>query len=111
MYRIKLINMPFGALRLPSIALTQLKSVVEKRLPGKVSLEVYYLNHDFGRYVSTGLYSFIAGSTESNMSGLGDWFFRECAFPDLPDNADVYLRRYFPLNSGLSKPIREAVLA
>jgi hypothetical protein len=31
MFRISLVNMPFSAVEIPSIALTQLKAVVERR--------------------------------------------------------------------------------
>jgi hypothetical protein len=110
MYRIKLINMPFGALRLPSIALTQLKSVIDRRFGDAVSVDVSYLNHDIGRYLGTDTYAFIANSTEANTSGLGDWLFREAAYPNQPDNAGEYFRRYFPQRSGLGRRVREEVL-
>ncbi len=42
MYKIQLINMPFPLLNLPSIALTQLESVVEEMFGDQVSVEVSY---------------------------------------------------------------------
>ena len=102
--------MPFGSAPQPSIALTQLKSVVDRRFPGEVSVEICCLNHDVGRYLGLELYSFLVHSTGASMSGLGDWYFRQCAFPDLLDNADEYFRRYFPQRSGPSQVIREAIL-
>ena len=51
MYKIALINMPFTDLTLPSIALTQLKAVVEQRFKDQVSVKVYYLSHDFHKYL------------------------------------------------------------
>src|SRR6185369_3502976 len=84
MYRITLINMPFANLSIPSIALTQLKAVVESRLTEQVSINLLYLNHDFANYLGLDLYDVIVNSKESQNSGLGDWFFRQTAFPSLP---------------------------
>lgn len=81
MYRIALINMPFANLHMPSIALTQLKSVVENRFKNEVSVDVYYLNHDFANCLGLDLYDLITESADSQNSGLGDWFFRQIAFP------------------------------
>lgn len=99
MYRICLINMPFSNLSLPSIALTQLKARVQSRFPDQVTVEVLYLNHDFGKFLGVEFYNFLSGSMESLNTGLGDWFFRSIAFPDLPDNTEKYLERYFPVKS------------
>ena len=40
MTKIALVNMPFSAIHLPSIALTQLKYVVEHELPGRATADV-----------------------------------------------------------------------
>jgi len=110
MYRITLINMPFANLSLPSIALTQLKAVVESRFKEQVSINLLYLNHDFGNYLGLDLYDLIVTSPESQNSGLGDWFFRQAAFASLPDNASVYLSRYFPLNTAQMNQLKALVL-
>ena len=96
MFRISLVNMPFSNLALPSIALTQIKSVVESRFGDQVSVEVLYLSHDIAKYLGTDFYGFLATSMDSLNTGLGDWLFRQSAFPDLPDNTEKYLQRYFP---------------
>lgn len=96
MYKIALINMPFATVSMPSIALTQLKSVVEKRFPGQVEAQIHYWNHDFAQYLGLGLYRDVSDSLEANMCGLGDWFFRDVAFPGMPDNTEEYFTRYFP---------------
>src|SRR5436305_11171579 len=96
MYRITLINMPFSTVRLPSIALTQLKAVLEEQLGDRVAVRLLYFNHDFAHHLGLRLYSEMSDSLEANMCGLGDWFFRAIAFPELPDNAEEYLQRYFP---------------
>lgn len=96
MFRICLVNMPFSNLALPSIALTQIKSVLDSRFKDTVSTEVHYLSHDFAKFFGTDFYGFIATSMDSLNTGLGDWLFRQAAFPDLPDNIEKYFERYFP---------------
>src|SRR6266540_5020114 len=94
MFKIALVNMPFAALRLPSIALTQLRSVIATNFPGEVEAEVYYLNHDFVEYFGFDVYNWISSSVKATVSGVGDWLFREVAFPHLEDNANTYLKRH-----------------
>lgn len=110
MYRIALINMPFANLSLPSIALTQLKSLVESHFKEQVSVNLLYLNHDFANYLGLDLYHLVVNSTESQNSGLGDWFFRQTAFPDLPNNAGVYLSRYFPFHTDQMNKLKGLIL-
>ena len=106
MFKISLVNMPFANLNLPSIGLTQLKSVIDERFGDKVSVEICYANQDFGRYLQPTPYQFIAGSMESHTSGLGEWFFRRVAFPELSDNLDDYFRRFFPYHNEQTKMYR-----
>lgn len=96
MYKIRLINMPFASALAPSIALTQLRAVTEERLAGRVSIDIAYLTHDFARDLGFDTYMFVSNSMAALYAGLGDWFFRALAFPDLPDNTEAYLRRFFP---------------
>ena len=109
MFRIALINMPFADLALPSIALTQLKSILESVFGQRVAVEILYMNHDFAKYLGTELYRYLANSMESLNSGLGDWFFREAAFPELPDNSEKYFNRYFPVRSSQMKGLKEQI--
>src|SRR5215510_126433 len=110
MYKIALINMPFADLAMPSIALTQLKAVVDQRFKDQVSVEVHYLNHDFARYLGLELYDLITESADSQNAGLGDWFFRQAAFPELPNNAGVYLSRYFPFHTEEMNTLKSRIL-
>ena len=96
MYKISLINMPFASLHLPSLALTQLKSISEKQFGDRVRVRVLYLSQEFAHFLGLDLYNAMTNSFVANNSGLGDWFFRQAAFPDHPDNAAEYFRRYFP---------------
>jgi len=95
MYRLCLINMPFAALTMPSLAITQLKSVVQSNFPGQVSVDLCYINHDFAQLIGVDLYNFIASSVESHTMGIGDWLFRQVAFPESEDNSESYFQRYF----------------
>jgi magnesium-protoporphyrin IX monomethyl ester (oxidative) cyclase len=95
MVSIALVNMPFARLDLPSLALTQLQSVLEREFPGKVKAEIFYLNHDFAALFSFETHEEIAYFNNSNR-GFGDWLFRQAAFPQLPDNSADYFKRYFP---------------
>src|SRR5580765_5741545 len=109
MRRIALINMPFANLALPSIALTQLKAICEEQLQGEVSIEILYLNHDFGRYAGRTFYDYLANSMEALNSGLGDWVFRQTMSPTLPDNTEAYMGRYFPRTNGENVRLRESI--
>src|SRR5215203_4235010 len=110
MFKIALINMPFDNLQMPSIALTQLKSVVESRFPDQAAVDVLYLNHDCAHYFGKDLYGKILGSAEAQNSGLGDWMFRQTAFPDRANNVTLYLSRYFPLQNAEMNSLKSAIL-
>ena len=110
MYKIALVNMPFADLAMPSIALTQLRAVVDQRFKEQVSVDIYYLNHDFARYLGLELYDLITSSADSQNAGLGDWFFRQTAFPELANNAGVYLSRYFPFHTEEMNTLKSRLL-
>jgi len=102
--------MPFADLAMPSIALTQLKAVVEQKFKDQVSVDVYYLNHDFARYLGLELYESITSSADSQNAGLGDWFFRQTAFPELANNVGPYLSRYFPFHTEEMNTLKSRLL-
>ena len=108
-YQISLINMPFANLNLPSIALTQLRSVVEAQYGDRVRVRVLYLNQELANYFGLDLYKQLSGELYS--SGLGDWLFRSIAFPDEPDNTQAYFARYFPQQSPEVAAMKGKVLA
>ncbi|MBI4524202.1 MAG: RiPP maturation radical SAM protein 1 [Deltaproteobacteria bacterium] len=110
MGKIVLINMPFAALNSPSIALTQLKSMLEDRHKSRMSVEILYLNHDFAKYIGIELYQHLVESLDANNSGIGDWFFRQSAFPELADNADLYFRRYYPYRDEPTQALKRSIL-
>jgi hypothetical protein len=100
--------MPFSDVAMPSIALTQLKSVIQSRFKERVSVQIIYANHDFAKFIGLEIYEYISNSMESLNTGLGDWLFRQVAFPELPDNTAAYLRRCFPQNNSDVTPFDEA---
>ena len=91
---IALVNMPFAETPYPSIALTQLRSVVQQRFGDRVKPRIHYVNHDFAKYFGPGAYALIT-SLPSTVAGLGDWLFRPVAFPEAEDNSDYYFARYY----------------
>jgi ribosomal peptide maturation radical SAM protein 1 len=110
-YKISLINMPFANLRLPSLALTQLRAVAERELGDQVRVRILYFNHELAHYLGLDFYQGIAGALEANNSGLGDWFFRQAAFPEVPDNAEAYFQRYFPARTAEREQQKQLVLS
>ena len=107
MYRIALINMPFAGLELPSLGLTQIKSVLDKTFGDRVSVELHYLSHEFGHYLGVDRYEQISGSMAHHNAGFGDWFFRSVAFPWLPDNSEEYFERFYPYPNEETRSLRK----
>jgi len=91
MTKVLLVNMPFASPAIPSLALTQLKAVV----PAGIEAEILHLNHDFAKHIGDlDAYRHVL-SDYGFMTGIGDWFFRQAAFPDAPDNTVEYFERYY----------------
>ncbi len=110
MYKIALINMPFAGLQMPSLALTQLKSVIDAEFKDRVSVQIHYLNHDFAHYFGIELCQKLTLSPEAHNSDVGDWIFRQVAFPDLHDNTEAYFRRFFHIRSPQVDAMKRVVL-
>lgn len=109
--RIALVNLPFAALSLPAFALTQLRSVLDSAYGDRLSVSVLYLNHDFAHFLGPELYHSLSTSLKVHATGLGDWFFRQVAFPELEDNTADYLARYYPRRDHGIATAAEALLA
>jgi magnesium-protoporphyrin IX monomethyl ester (oxidative) cyclase len=93
--RIALVNMPFAALAMPSLALAQLESVLKAGFKDQIHIDTLYLNMDFAAQVGDlSLYHY-ALSDHGFMTDAGDWLFRQIAFPDSPNNTEAYLGRYY----------------
>lgn len=87
--------MPFASLRLPSLALTRLSSILNRKFANKLLVEVHYLNHDFAEFFGVDLYEEIASGGDHLHTGVGEWFFRRIAFGENEQAAEAYLRRYY----------------
>jgi magnesium-protoporphyrin IX monomethyl ester (oxidative) cyclase len=111
LYKIALVSMPFAAADIPSIALTQLQSALARELGDRVSCEILYLNLDFVNYLGYPVYEAISMSVQANTAGLGDWFFSQEAFPELPDQTELYLTRHFAEQRAQFAKIRGPMLA
>src|ERR1044072_7897122 len=110
MYKSALINMPFADLQMLSIALTKVTAVLEQRFRDQVSVNIYYLSHDFARYLGLELYDRITGSADSQNAGLGDWFFRQAAFHDQTNNSGMDLSLSFPLHTEEMNTLKSRIL-
>ena len=110
MLKIALLNMPFAAFHLPSLGLTQLKSVLDARFGDAVETRVVYANLELAAFIGLDLYESIASSGEHLQSGFPEWFFRRAAFPDLADNVDEYFARYYPAHDAASAAFRRTIL-
>jgi radical SAM superfamily enzyme YgiQ (UPF0313 family) len=102
--------MPFAAINMPSLALTQLKAVVEATFPDEVSVEIIYLNQEFAHYLGLDPYESVTNQMDHHDSGLGDWFFRQVAFPEAADNIEIYLHRFYAVQSPKLQMFRNYVL-
>jgi magnesium-protoporphyrin IX monomethyl ester (oxidative) cyclase len=93
--RICLVNMPFASPEAPSIALTQLKAVLDERFADRATVEIHYLHLDFLEFAGDldRYQEFTSG--HGRLAGTADWFFRQAAFPDAPDNTEDYLARFY----------------
>jgi len=109
MFKIALINMPFGDLRIPSIGLTQLKAVLDEEYQGRIAVDIHYCSHDFARYLGLDLYNSISGSMDHHNAGMGDWLFRQIAFPQTEENSEEYFERYYPFQNKEADALKNSI--
>jgi len=64
----------------------------------------------FANYLGLELYDRITEFADSQNSGLGDWFFRQVAFPDETNNTGVYLSRYFPYHTEQTNTLKSRIV-
>ncbi len=95
MIRLALVNMPFADWNRPSFALSQLSGLLAQEFGDEVVTDVHYLNQDFAEYFGVRTYEAIAVRHDHVDTGVGDWMFRQVAFPDAPDNAEQYFHRFY----------------
>ena len=111
---VALIVMPVVNIDRPSISIAKLRTVVQEAHAERVTTRIHYLCHDFAIWMADGprlgdldLHEVLL---DYQYVGLPDWFFRGVAFPDVPDNAEQYFRRYFPGNSPAVRAFKAAIL-
>lgn len=95
MLRIALVNTPFAYVDAPSLALMQLRGVLEAG-PSRdqIALSEHYINIDFAKSFGRAPYDYLSNSPDILICGLGEWIFRSAAFPTEPDNASEYFEKY-----------------
>jgi magnesium-protoporphyrin IX monomethyl ester (oxidative) cyclase len=94
--RISLVNMPFADWNRPSLALAQLGSMTLRDFAGQVEVDVCYLNQDMALFLGPQAYETLSAMHDHVHTGLGDWLFRQLAFPDTADNSEQFFHRYYP---------------
>jgi magnesium-protoporphyrin IX monomethyl ester (oxidative) cyclase len=104
------VNPPFASVRIPSIALTQLKRVTQDTFGDAVEVRAFDLNHAFAKYFGEAEYEELINSHKHFVTGLGDWIFRATAFPENPDNTREYFARYYPRPDPTSRLTRDFIL-
>ena len=109
MCKVSLLNLPFADVAVPSLALMQLRAATEEFCGREARVRVLDLNMDFAKDMGVELYKVISGALDANMYGLGEWFFRPCAFPDLPDNEQQYFNRCFRSPTSLVMQCRQLI--
>lgn len=99
--------MPFANLGMPSLALTQLAWIIKTRFSGSIEINTAYLHLDFARYFSNISYYTHVSDDNGFMTGIGDWFFRQSAFPDEPDNSKEYFDRFYFQDDARTRELRQ----
>ena len=112
------INMPFGRIDFPSLALTQCCAVLQRLLP-MIQTEILYLNHDYAKFFGLYDYQQMLGDTvylktknialnetpydkkklgfenHSDFASAGEWIFQQLAFGEDFRMDDSYLTKFF----------------
>jgi ribosomal peptide maturation radical SAM protein 1 len=90
--------MPFAAIHYNSLALTQLQATLKLHIDPKgkfIETKILYLNHEFARFIGIEMYNYISSALDSVYSGLGEWFFKQTAFPDEKEQLEHYFNQPF----------------
>ena len=107
--RVALINMPFAKMTTPSLALAQLDLVLKAEFGNRVHVDTCYVNMDFALHVGDfSVYDHPYASY--GLTGACDWFFRQAAFPEVPDNSEEFLSRHYPGKDPSTRKIKKFLL-
>ena len=94
--KIKLVVMPFFQVETPSFSVTVLKHTLQSNYSDNVEVDICYINHDFAKFIGLGISQTISFSQEVFATGIGEWIFKDIAFPDDIVDPSSYFMRYFP---------------
>ena len=93
-----LVNMPFGRLNQPSIALGLLQAVLER---SGISTKSFYATFWFAEMIGLPRYQSIEDTLPEEL--LGEWIFGSSAFPDFEPCDEDYFQRLLSENEGLRR--------
>jgi hypothetical protein len=93
--QIAFVNMPFANWMQPSFALSQLANLARREFPSQVDASIYYLNQDSATYFGVDLHTSIISDFDHEGTAIGEWVFRQAAFPWLVDKCQEYFSRYY----------------
>jgi ribosomal peptide maturation radical SAM protein 1 len=93
--KIALVNMPFAMTCMPSLGLAQLEAVLHAQFGEHVRVTTHYLNLEFAKLVGDMELYHHSYSPHGFMTEVGEWLFSAVAFPEMGDNTDAYVKRYY----------------
>jgi len=93
--KIALVNMPFAMTCMPSLGLAQLEAKLHAQFGEQVGVTTHYLNLEFAKFVGDMELYHHPYSPHGFMTDAGEWLFSAVAFPEMDDNTDAYLKRYY----------------
>ncbi len=98
--------MPMVDVRTPSLGLTQLKAIIDESYADSIECDIHYVNHAFAAAIGLDIYNIFVSELNS---GIGEWLFRQVAFPDESGNSEIYFQRYYTGDDPENEEIRDIV--
>lgn len=108
--KIALVNMPFAMTCLPSLGLAQLEAVLHAQFGEQVEVTTHYLNLEFAKLVGDMELYHHPYSPHGFMTDAGEWLFSAVAFPEMGDNTEAYVKRYYYGDSPAIVKAREYIV-
>jgi magnesium-protoporphyrin IX monomethyl ester (oxidative) cyclase len=108
--KIALVNMPFAMTCLPSLGLAQLEAVLHAQFGAQVEVTTHYLNLEFATFVGDMELYHHPYSPHGFMTDAGEWLFSAVAFPEMGDNTEAYVKRYYYGDSPAIVKAREFIV-
>ncbi len=94
-FRVALVCMPFCYLESPSLALSQLRTVLNEDVgeQDRVQVDICYAQHDFAEVFGFEVHNFLA---DSGSSLIGDWLFSHVLFPKSEQDTLRFVQTHCP---------------